>query len=173
MGTNTNKGRHDQNVLYFYAANLMMATDSECWRKLSRYRYVFATVCILDSILNRVITKSKRKLLSIHMLMKCKHDLMEIWCAFDTLLCRNKSFKRIKIGATLVTTTRVKSIISTVYFHIIVTSLRWWRHQMETFSALLALCEGGFTGDRWIPLTKASDAELRCFLWSAPEQTVE
>ena len=26
-----------------------------------------------------------------------------------------------------------------------------------------------FTGHRWIPLTKASDAELRCFLWSAPE----
>ena len=32
----------------------------------------------------------------------------------------------------------------------------WWRHQMETFSALLTLCEG-------IPLTKASDAELWCF----------
>ena len=31
-----------------------------------------------------------------------------------------------------------------------------------------------FTGhcDRWIPLTKASDAELWCFLWSAPKQTV-
>ena len=29
------------------------------------------------------------------------------------------------------------------------------------------------TGHRWIPLTKASDAELWCFLWSAPEQTVE
>ena len=28
------------------------------------------------------------------------------------------------------------------------------------------------TGHRWIPLTKASDAELWCFLWSAPEQTV-
>ena len=40
----------------------------------------------------------------------------------------------------------------------------WWRHQMKTFSALLV--------DRWIPLTKASDAELWCFLWSAPEQTV-
>ena len=25
---------------------------------------------------------------------------------------------------------------------------------------------GKFTGDRWIPLTKASDAELWCFLWS-------
>ena len=32
---------------------------------------------------------------------------------------------------------------------------------------------GEFTGHRWIPLTKASDAELWCFLWSGPEQTVE
>ena len=30
------------------------------------------------------------------------------------------------------------------------------------------LC-GEFTGHRWIPNTKASDAELWCFLWSAPE----
>ena len=29
------------------------------------------------------------------------------------------------------------------------------------------LC-GEFTGHRWIPITKASDAELYCFLWSAP-----
>ena len=29
------------------------------------------------------------------------------------------------------------------------------------------LC-GEFTDHRWIPLTKASDAELWCFLWSAP-----
>ena len=34
------------------------------------------------------------------------------------------------------------------------------------------LC-GEFTGHRWIPLTKANDAELWCFLWSAPEQTAE
>ena len=32
---------------------------------------------------------------------------------------------------------------------------------------------GEFTGHRWIPLTKASDAELWCFLWSGTEQTVE
>ena len=32
---------------------------------------------------------------------------------------------------------------------------------------------GEFTGYRWIPRTKASDAELWCFLWSAPEWTVE
>ena len=30
------------------------------------------------------------------------------------------------------------------------------------------LC-GEFTGLRWIPRTKASDAELWCFLWCAPE----
>ena len=34
------------------------------------------------------------------------------------------------------------------------------------------LC-GEFTGHRWIPLTKTSDAELWCFLWPAPERTVE
>ena len=32
---------------------------------------------------------------------------------------------------------------------------------------------GESTGDRWITLTTASDAELWCFLWSAPEQTAE
>ena len=34
------------------------------------------------------------------------------------------------------------------------------------------LC-GEFTGHRWIPLTRASDAELWYILWSALEQTVE
>ena len=32
---------------------------------------------------------------------------------------------------------------------------------------------GESTGHRWIPLTKASDAELWCFPWSAPEQMIE
>ena len=34
------------------------------------------------------------------------------------------------------------------------------------------LC-GEFIGYRWIPLTKASGADLRNFLWSDPEQTVQ
>ena len=34
------------------------------------------------------------------------------------------------------------------------------------------LC-GKFTGPLWIPLTKASDAELWCFLWTGSELTVE
>ena len=32
---------------------------------------------------------------------------------------------------------------------------------------------GESTGHQWIPLLKANDAELWCFLWSAPEQTFE
>ena len=43
----------------------------------------------------------------------------------------------------------------------------WWRHQMEKFSALLALCATNSPVPRWIPRTKASDAELWCFLWYA------
>ena len=46
----------------------------------------------------------------------------------------------------------------------------WWRHQMEIFSALLALCEGS---PPVVSLTKASDAELWCFLWCVPELTAE
>ena len=34
----------------------------------------------------------------------------------------------------------------------------WWRHQMETFSVLQAICVRGI--DLWIPRTKASNAEL-------------
>ena len=45
----------------------------------------------------------------------------------------------------------------------------WWRHQMETFSALLAICAGN-SPVRWIPRTKARDAELCCLLWSASEK---
>ena len=40
------------------------------------------------------------------------------------------------------------------------------------FRATGPLC-GEFTGPRWIPRTKASDAALWCFLWSTHEQTVE
>ena len=48
----------------------------------------------------------------------------------------------------------------------------WWHHQLEIFRVTGPLC-GEFPGHQWIPLTKASDAELWCFLWSAPEQTVK
>ena len=42
------------------------------------------------------------------------------------------------------------------YIHIQQWNIPWWRHQLETFSVLLAL-------------TKASGVKLRWFLWSTPE----
>ena len=42
----------------------------------------------------------------------------------------------------------------------------WWRHQMEIFSALLALCAGNSPMTGEFPAQRASNAELWCFLWS-------
>ena len=44
---------------------------------------------------------------------------------------------------------------------------------METFSALLALGAVNTPVTAEFPAPRASDAALWCFLWSAPEQTVE
>ena len=41
----------------------------------------------------------------------------------------------------------------------------WWRHQIEAFSALLALCEGNSSATGEFPAQKASDAELRIPLY--------
>ena len=47
----------------------------------------------------------------------------------------------------------------------------WWRHQMETWSALLTICAGNspVSGEFEFPNTKASNAELWCSLWSSSE----
>ena len=50
-------------------------------------------------------------------------------------------------------------------------SCRWY--EMENIFRVTGPLWGESTGHRWIPPTKASDAELWCFLWCAPEQTVE
>ena len=62
-------------------------------------------------------------------------------------------------------------------YHILylaLTSVAQPRHPMMTSSNVNIFRVTGplcmeFTGHRWIPLTKASDGELWCFLWSASE----
>ena len=49
-------------------------------------------------------------------------------------------------------------VVATRYIICAVSYVSWWRHLMETFSALLVLCEAVDS-----PLTKASDAELWFF----------
>ena len=56
-------------------------------------------------------------------------------------------------------------IFSVLHVYVIIS---WWRHQMETFSALLAICAGNSPVTGEFPSQMASNAELWCFLWSAP-----
>ena len=44
-------------------------------------------------------------------------------------------------------------------------------HMMTSSNGNIFRITGPLCGHRWIPLTKASDAKLWWFLWSAPEQT--
>ena len=46
----------------------------------------------------------------------------------------------------------------------------WWRHQMETFSALLAICAGNSLVPGEFPTQRPKHAELLCFLWSTPNK---
>ena len=52
------------------------------------------------------------------------------------------------------------------YWHMVSFLFRY-----DVYSVTGPLC-GDLTGHRWIPLAKASDAELWCFIWYAPKQTV-
>ena len=51
------------------------------------------------------------------------------------------------------------------FIHVINAMMGWLKH--------LILMITSSNGPRWVPQTKASDAELWCLLWSAPEYTVE
>ena len=64
---------------------------------------------------------------------------------------------------------RTVEIYQIIIWHIFPQITIWcpWRHQMETFSALLARCEGN------PPVPSQRPVMWGCFLWSAPEQTTE
>ena len=48
----------------------------------------------------------------------------------------------------------------------------WRRHQMEIYSVLLPFVRG-IHRSLVVSLTKTSEVELWCFLWSAPQQMIE
>ena len=49
----------------------------------------------------------------------------------------------------------------------------WWCHDMESFSTLLALCEGNPPVTHGFPPQRTIVTEFWCFLWCMPEQMVE
>ena len=58
------------------------------------------------------------------------------------------------------------------YLNMLWYTIRMMTSSNENIFRVTGPLRGEFTGHRWIPLTKASDAELWYFLWCAPEQTV-
>ena len=94
---------------------------------------------------------------------QCPH-VMAVYVIFSALiLFTDRSFRS------------NSQVIHELYLNL---DIRWvcMEHEMNIMTSSNAnifrvtgpLC-GEFTGHRWIPHTKASDAELWCFLWSVPE----
>ena len=59
------------------------------------------------------------------------------------------------------------SVLSSRFLEVADTS--WWRHQMETISALLAICAGNLPVPGEFSAQRPVTPELWCFLWSASE----
>ena len=105
-------------------------------------------------------------------------DLIKTWCYFSktaTIKIMIKSiFSHLHTGFwVFVIYSDVGLLIRQYYFESSVwianDSVTWWRHLMDTFFRVTGHLCGEFTGPRWIPRTKACDAELWSFLWFASE----
>ena len=86
-----------------------------------------------------------------------------LWCYQKLCLLRHLREKRSELFTLMGVISHVTLLINAIkidYIRMMTSS------KMETFSALLALCEGN-PGHRWIPLSKARDAEL----WNSSVRT--
>ena len=96
-----------------------------------------------------------------HALQRVKHSSYEKGnCCFG-LFCWNSLDKNWSYGK--IYSIAEQSLCVTICWY------SWWRHQMETYFRVTGHLCGECTGQWWIPLTKASDAELWYFLWSTVE----
>ena len=86
-----------------------------------------------------------------------KHSNVDLWCFFVVSL--NKLSKKHSMDR----------LFETPWRSFDVTVIMMTSFNGNIFRVTGAVREES-TGHRWIPFTKASDAELWCFLWSAPKQ---
>ena len=87
----------------------------------------------------------------------CFHIAIQIRCGNFVLLW-------LYCNVVIDTTYTPRQVCVAIWWIIILSHTSWCRQQMETFSALLAICAGHSP-----VFTKASDTELWCFLWSASD----
>ena len=101
------------------------------------------------------------------------------WSGLKAIICLSNEVKRRLLRTTMNTTIVFGNYIYQAHLQMVRSSndgtvyIERPKFMMTSLNILRVtgpLC-GEFTGHRWIPLTKTSDAELWCFLWSAPEQT--
>ena len=119
-----------------------------------------------------LLTKWPFELLTLSVLLEFQYCNTNVYMflLFEYWLCSRYNFRP-------VVTTYVVYIVLLCQ-HVFGSCTYWFRMYAMTssngsmFRVTGPLCRE-FIGDRWIPLTKSSDVELWCFLWSSPEQTAE
>ena len=122
----------------------------------------------------------QRKYPRLHIQRKHICSLYWIWINLDNkspmqaILCQSKIECIFEGDVEAPSTGSVSLVANSGEHHIHVPGLDYWSFYVmmtssngNVFRVTGHLC-GEFTGPRWIPRTKASDAEL-CFLWSASE----
>ena len=139
---------------------------------LSFYTYWIFQLCFLGSY--HIILKGWWNVVRYFVTLKifCFLKFAEISCHIQSvqqpfilsfLCCLQSDFKLVIFSYTDI-------LVQDGSNSIMLTMMTSWNGNI--FCVTGHLC-GEFTGHWWIPRIKASDAELWCFLWSAPEYTVE
>ena len=129
----------------------MLAVYTLQWRNNGRHRVSNHQLhdCLLDCSFRRRSKKTSKLRVTCPVNSPQKWPVMRKMLPFDDVIMRWND------------TEETESATVTWYY-------AWCRHKMETFSVTGPVC-GEFTGHRWISLTKVSDVELWCFLWSVLE----
>ena len=100
----------------------------------------------------------------VNVISKVDCTIIQTWwtcfCSFD-ILCFNDYFNMYWQNA-------VQICSEVIFWNDLIYTDTWWRHQNGNIFRLTGSLCGKFTGHRWILRTKASDAYIWCFVWSAP-----
>ena len=148
---------------------------SSFWRniRLPHLHHVSSfTEDTIQSLANQSLISVAIKRILSHLQSKIGHWEVEnytVWkmLTYNASLCAGRQMAISNATVYLVISTEIHTILlnqdACREFHV-----TWWRHQMETFSALLALYMGNSPVTGEFPSQRASDAELWCFIWSGP-----
>ena len=114
----------------------------------------------------------------LHLFYFAKHSASERCCIHVVAICDITKFSYVRLinHTVYLTSTLHKDgqydLIASLYLIVITVchdGVPWWRHQMETFSALLAICVGNSPVTDEFPVQKPVTRSFGVFLWSRPE----